>query len=238
VEAEDVDVAGDEAVNDVVRGVGVVGACGDGLDDVDLAGPGERVLQQRQRGVAVVGVTGFVVQIPHQNTSILAKHLESILHIRPQLQLSYGLIISWTLHPLRIMYAWDRLRLLARPIAGLPTIIKKDKYNLMVVLGSYRQKGKHPIQKPHRIIEVGPDMQKHPNHVEAYELAVGELALDCFGVECVGLPHLELVDGRRRDEIYAGFPVLGVEPLPGFVGGPLCSGEGYCQEEEEGDGLG
>ncbi len=63
-----------------------------------------------------------------------------------------------------------------------------------------------PLQEPFRIFLIRDVVQVHANHVESEPFGVPEFAIDRVGVEGVGLPHLQLVDGRAGDEIASDRP--------------------------------
>ena len=69
-------------------------------------------------------------------------------------------------------------------------------------------------------------VQEHPHRLHAEVLGPAELLVDGLRVERVGLPHLELVDGRRRDVVAADQPRLLRVPLVRLCLGPAGVGAG------------
>ena len=71
-----------------------------------------------------------------------------------------------------------------------------------------------PVLLPEQVV------QEDADAVEAQPLGPAQLAVDRRQVEGVGLPHLELVDRRARDEIAADEPGLLGVPLVGLLRRP------------------
>src|SRR6476620_11911144 len=69
---------------------------------------------------------------------------------------------------------------------------------------------------------LGPQLivKEHPHGVEPDQPARAQLAVDASRVVGSRLPHLELIDGVRRDVVRADEPALRLIPPVGAVGGP------------------
>jgi hypothetical protein len=70
------------------------------------------------------------------------------------------------------------------------------------------------IRVPEQIVQVDPD------DVQSELRTPGELAFDRRQVECVGLPHLQLVDRGTGDEVAADQPGLLLPPARGLLNAP------------------
>src|SRR5262249_41160400 len=87
----------------------------------------------------------------------------------------------------------------------------------------------------------GEVVQEDAHGVEADLLGPAQLAVNRLGVERVGLPHFELIDGGAGDEVAADEPGLLGVPGVGLVGGParrdvvffLAGADGPGGEEDE-----
>jgi hypothetical protein len=66
----------------------------------------------------------------------------------------------------------------------------------------------------------GPELivKEHPRGVVAIELRPAQFGIDAPGVERIGLKHLELVDGVRRNIVCSDEPALRLIPTVGAVG--------------------
>src|SRR5207244_13632809 len=78
---------------------------------------------------------------------------------------------------------------------------------------------------------------KHAHRVHPDPLRPGQLTIDPRAIERSGLPHLELIDGARRDVIAANEPRLACVPFIRPCRSPALRSEEHTSELQSPDHL-
>src|SRR5262249_53186384 len=166
-----------------------------------------------KRAVAVaVEVIGLVEQIPRENSLVLTVALKYRCYVRLKrvlLRIVGQYHATRALNPSAIVDAHPRSILPAALWIGIPHAIKEHNHRPDFVLGRNLQELVDIFEEYLAVVAPRQVVQKHANRVKAQRLGPTQLAIDRRRIECFGLPHLELIDRRARQEIAANKPGLG-----------------------------
>jgi hypothetical protein len=129
------------------------------------------------------------------------------------------------------MNAWPGQRLFAGARIIVPAGIKEHEYGLDMMPVSNPEIGIDSALESRTILFPWNVVQEHPHGVHPNALGKAQLAVDRRGIECILLPHLELVDRSAWNEITADNPGLPVVPSLGFFSRPAWIGGGDRSRE-------
>ncbi len=195
----------------------------DRLRRVRLLRPCEDRLEQRHHRVHVARVRRLVEEVPREDPLVLAEALEDVLRVALE-----PAPCARVEEPLRARRADPpgivRARLRRRLLSGLrvvvPARVEEHEYGLDVVLVGDRQVVADALLEPGGVLLPRDVVQVDAHRVHPDPRGKAELAIDRLGIERVRLPHLELVDGRTRNEVRPDRPRLLAVPLVRLLGRP------------------
>ena len=180
---------------------------------------GLRLVRQFGRFVVAVFVVGLVHQIPDHDAPIVAKSSDNCLNVRLDFRgPARGIFQDFgarRLHPAGIVRVRLGVALFADLRVRIPNRVEQHEHDANVVLVGYAKKFVHAIEKAGGILFPREVMQEHAHRVHADVLRPAEFAIVGGEVEGVGLPHFELVDRIRRNEVAADEPGLRGVPVVG-----------------------
>ena len=112
------------------------------------------------------------------------------------------------------------IALLAELRVGIPAGIKKHKEDADVVFVGNGEECVDAVLETGGVLLPEKVVEKDAHGVEADGLGPAEFEINALGIERVGLPHFELVDGGGGDEVAANEPRLLSVPIVGALLGP------------------
>src|SRR5690349_18887039 len=194
------------------------------LRGVDLACPIEDGLDQGQGFFLVAAVAGFIVQVPKQDALVLCEVTQDILDIGFQAPPGGWTLIhhgnTRALDPAGVVDTRFGCRLHPGFGIRIPTIVEDHQYRVDSVPGSDIQELTDSLLETAWVGFPGQVMQERPCGIEADSCCPAKLTVDGGGVECLCLPHLQLVDGIAGYETAAYQPGLAGVPFICFFSGP------------------
>ena len=126
-----------------------------------------------------------------------------------------------------------RLALLAGPGVGVPAVIQQHEHHADAAGLADGQELVDAFVEALGPLAVRDVVEVHAQHVEADIGRPREFLVDRLGIERIGLPELELVDGGSRRVVAPDHPRLGCIPLGGLPGGPSLAGRGRAAQNQE-----
>src|SRR4051812_3577882 len=115
----------------------------------------------------------------------------------------------------------------------IPATVEEDEDHADVVLVGGVEELIESRKISLRILIPRDVVQEDAHAVEADALRVSELAIDGRKIEGVGLPHLQLVDRGRRNEVAPDEPAGFLRPRVRLLGCPALRGAGGGDEKEK-----
>src|SRR6185312_12098161 len=164
---------------------------------VDLAAPGKDLFQQRKTGRTVPGIARLVVEIPQQDPAVMAEMGKYVLYIGLERIHQAGLFCIQNpriAYPAGIVDAGSWRRLEARVVPGIPAIIEENEDGADVVTVGDVEIPADAQAEPCRILLPRQVMKEDAHAIEADGFGISQFPVDGCRVECLLLPHLQLVD--------------------------------------------
>ena len=143
---------------------------------------------------------GLVVDVPHQDTVVVAEGADYVDHIAAQHGIELGRIAAQTdsgvLDPAAIVHT--RLGRRLTSVAGLskPVVVEKYKEGLDAVALADIQEVFHVVFELRRTMLPDDAAQKYTQRIEAQLLGPTQLFVNLLGIIRGLAPHLYLVDSR------------------------------------------
>src|SRR5205085_4647644 len=113
------------------------------------------------------------------------------------------------------MYMGPGFTLLAEFRVRIPDRVKQNEQNPDMVLVRHLKELLQPVDETIRVLLPQKVVQKHSHRIHAEHLSPAKFAIDGSQIKCIGLPHLQLVNGGAGDVI--------TSHQPGPIGIPLIS---------------
>ena len=225
-------------------------ARGDRLGGVGFPRPAHRLGEQFQGALhlarwlllepvlavaVVVLVVGLVPDIPAVHAGVVLETADHAAGVFLQHRVALGVnevARTGGLHPARVVHARLGIALLAQHGVGIPAAVEQDEQDANLVFGGDGQELVHPLEKARGVLLVGQVVQEDPHAVEAQVARPAEFAVDGGGIESLGLPHFQLVDGIVGQVIGAGHPAAVLPPFLGFFRRPAIASRGQgCSQK-------
>src|SRR5262249_735974 len=180
--------------------------------------------------------------IPSEDAIVFRKRSDDSLHISLEAwdlsRIGKGLVTR-ALHPSGIVNARGRIVLLAQARSRVPAGVEEHQQRPDMVLGSDGQKLIEALLESGCVLLPKQIVQEHAHGVHAQGFSPAEFLIDLRRIEAVGLPHLELIDGRFRNVVTAHEPGLLRVPVIGLLFGPaggLSKGNSGTEKSSKKDG--
>ena len=139
---------------------------GQGLGRSHFPGPFKGLLQEWKTACLVLRIARLVIEVPHQNASVLGKGTENVLHIafkgRIQTQRVRPERIRRVAHPSRVVNARLRLRLYPVCGFGVPAVVEENEERAYPVTVAYSQKVVHTLLQALRVVGIYHAAQINP----------------------------------------------------------------------------
>ena len=197
-------------------------AAGERLSWLRGTGPGKDPRQKAQddlvliAGVAlsvgaVIAIVRLIPHVPGQNARIKSECAHHSLDVALQAR-----ELRWVgknlrarrLHPAGVMHAGDGRMLGAEPGVRIPAGVEEHEDRPDMMAGGDGKEGVHALLEAFGVLLPHQVVQKDPHGVHPDGFGPAQFAVDGGGVEAFGLPHLQLVDGRRGQKVGANGPGL------------------------------
>ena len=171
-------------------------------------------------GVAIVGL---VPEVPGEDAGIVGECADDALDVALEAR-----ILRWigedfsarSLHPAGVVDAGNGRMLRAELGVRVPAGVEEDKDGADVMACGDGQKSVDALREAFRVLLPEQVVQEDAHGVHADGFGPAEFAIDGGGVEGVGLPHFQLVDGGGGKEVGAHRPGLLGVPGVGLGFGP------------------
>src|SRR5574344_1719820 len=141
---------------------------------------------------------------------------------------AFIIFVAGVLKPSTIVRAPYGSRLLANLICRTPTVVEEHENRGNAVFLSDTQICLHPCLKALGVLLPSSMMKKDTHTIQAQILSPAKFAVDNLRRKRVGLPHFELIDSIRRNEIATSQPTMLLRPAISPFDAPLWSS--HCRE--------
>jgi len=150
----------------------VPSTCWDRLTWICLPCPFKRFLQKGERGNTVIPIirvthSGLIVDIPQVDSLVIfemTNNVWEVLLVEREKGFIGVLCLTWRLHPLRIVHAWNGSRLWSKVTLSEPAIVEHHKHCLYLVIVGNIKEIAHSLLEFFRILLPNERMQVNSDY--------------------------------------------------------------------------